>query len=58
MLAGLMTSDESIIFEMRRAGVEYSQMLTVNSPEAMFIEEHGETVIAEDAVIHLSDLAK
>ncbi len=58
MLAGLMTADESIIFEMRRAGVEYSQMLTVNSPESMFIEEHADCVIAEDAVIHLSDLAK
>ena len=23
---------------MRRAGVEYSEMMTINSPEAMFIE--------------------
>ena len=58
MLAGLMSSDESIIYEMRRAGVEYSQMLTVNSPEAMFIEEHADKIIEEDAVVHLSDLAK
>ena len=33
-------------------------MLTVNSPEAMFIKEHGDCVISEDAVIHLADLAK
>ena len=58
MLAGLMSSDESIIYEMRRAGVEYSQLLTVNSPEAMVIEEHADKIIEEDAVIHLSDLAK
>ena len=58
MLAGLMTSEEGIIFEMRRAGVEYSQMLTVNSPESMVVAEHGEVMIAEDAVVHLSDLAK
>lgn len=57
MLAGLMSSDESIIYEMRRAGVEYSQMLTVNAPEAMFIAEHGDCIIEEDAIIHLSDLA-
>ncbi len=58
MMAGLMSSDEGIIYEMRRAGVEYSQMLTVNSPEAMFIEEHGECIIAEDAIVHLADLAR
>lgn len=58
LLAGLMSADESIIYDMRRAGVEYSHMLTVNSPEAMFIEEHGECIIRDDAIIHLSDLAK
>ena len=58
MFAGLMSSEEGIIYEMRRAGVEYSQMLTVNSPEAMLIQEHGECVIAEDEVIHLADLAR
>ncbi len=58
MLAILMSSDEGIIYEMRRAGVEYSDMLTVNSPEAMFIEEHAECVIKEDALVHLADLAK
>ena len=58
LLAGLMSADESVIYDMRRAGVEYSNMLTVNSPEAMFIEEHGECIIRDDAIIHLSDLAK
>ena len=58
MLAGLMSADESIIYEMRRAGVEYSQMLTVNSPEAMFIAEHGDCIIGEDAIVHLSDLVR
>ena len=58
MLAGLMTADEGIIYEMRRAGVEYSQMLTVNSPEAMFIAEHGDCLIGEDAIVHLADLAR
>ncbi|SFC43522.1 adaptor protein MecA [Butyrivibrio sp. YAB3001] len=58
MHVGLMSSDEGIIYEMRRAGVEYSQLLTVNSPEAMFIAEHAEKVIAEDAIVHLADLAR
>lgn len=58
LLAVLMSSDESIIYEMRRAGVEYSKMLTVNSPESMFIDEHAECLIKEDAMVHLADLAK
>ncbi len=58
LLAGLVSSDESEIYDMRRAGVEYSEMLTVNSPEAMFIEEQAECIIREDAIIHLADLAK
>ncbi len=58
LMAGLMSSRDSIIYDMRRAGVEYSEMLTVNSPEAMLIQEHGECIIAEDAVVHLADLAK
>ena len=58
LLAGLMSSDESVIYDMRRAGVEYSDLLTVNAPEAMFIEEHGECLIKDDAIIHLADLAR
>ena len=58
LMAGLMSADESIIYDMRRAGVEYSEMLTVNAPEAMFIEEHGQCIIGEDAIIHLADLSK
>lgn len=58
MFAGLMSADEGIIYEMRRAGVEYSQMLTVNTAEAMVIQEHGDCIIAEDAIIHLSDLMR
>ena len=58
LMAGLMSADESVIYDMRSAGVEYSDMLTVNAPEAMFIEEHGDCVIGEDAIIHLADLAK
>ncbi len=57
LLAGLVSSDESVIYDMRRAGVEYSEMLTVNSPEAMFIEEQAECIISEDAIVHLADLA-
>ena len=58
LIAGLLTMEESIIFDMRRAGVEYSEMLTVNAPEAMFIEEHAEVIIPEDAIVHMADLAK
>ena len=58
LIAGLVTADESIIYDMRRAGVEYSEMLTVNAPEALFIEEHAECIMRDDALIHLADLAK
>ena len=58
LIAGLVTGEESIIYEMRRAGVEYSDMLTVNAPEALFIEEHAECIIEEDALVHLADLAR
>ena len=58
LMAGLMSAEESIIYDMRRAGVEYSEMLTVNAPEAMFIEEHGQCIIGEDAIVHLADLSK
>ena len=58
LIAGLLTSDESIIYDMRRAGVEYSQLLTVNSPESLFIREHGDCIMKEDAIIHLADLGK
>ena len=58
LIAGLLTMEESTIYDMRRAGVEYSEMLTVNSPEAMFIEEHAEVIISEDAIVHMADLAK
>ena len=57
LIAGLVSSDESVIYDMRRAGVEYSDMLTVNAPEAMYIREQAECIISEDAIIHLSDLA-
>lgn len=57
LLAGLMSADDSIIYDMRRAAVEYSDMLTVNAPEAMFIEEHGECIMKENAIVHLADLA-
>ncbi len=58
LLAGLMSASEGIIYEMRRAGVEYSELLTVNSPEAMFIEEHADVIIKDDAVVRLADLAR
>ncbi len=58
LLAGLMSSEESTIYDMRRAGVEYSDMLTVNAPEAMYIEEHGECIMKDDAIVRLADLAK
>ena len=58
LIAGLMSSDDSTIYDMRRAGVEYSEMLTVNAPEAMYIEEHGDCIMKDDAIIHLADLAK
>lgn len=43
---------------MRRAGVEYSEILLVNAPEAMFIEEQGEKIIESDAIVHLADLTR
>ena len=58
ILAGLMSAREEIIYDMRRAGVEYSNILLVNAPEAMFIEEQGELIIDSDAIVHLADLTR
>jgi len=58
LMAGLMSAKEEIIYDMRRAGVEYSEILLVNAPEAMFIEEQGEKIIESDAIVHLADLTR
>ncbi|SFU58320.1 MULTISPECIES: adaptor protein MecA [unclassified Butyrivibrio] len=58
LMAGLMSAREEIIYDMRRAGVEYSEILLVNAPEAMFIEEQGEKIIDSDAIVHLADLTR
>ncbi|MBR4831790.1 MAG: adaptor protein MecA [Butyrivibrio sp.] len=58
LMAGLMSGREEIIYDMRRAGVEYSKILLVNSPEAMYIEEQGEKIVDKDAIVHLADLTR
>ena len=57
MILGLLSRDESVIYDLRRAGVEYSNMLVVNARETMYVREHGESLIKSDAIVHLTDLA-
>lgn len=58
MILGLLSSDESVIYDLRRAGVEYSNMLVVNATEAMYVREHGDCLVGSDAIIHLTDLSR
>ncbi len=58
MILGLLSSDESVIYDLRRAGVEYSNMLVVNATEAMYVREHGDRLVGSDAIIHLTDLSR
>jgi negative regulator of genetic competence, sporulation and motility len=58
MILGLLSADESIIYDLRRAGVEYSNMLVVNAPETTYVREHGDRLVGSDAIIHLTDLSR
>ncbi|MBO4457160.1 MAG: adaptor protein MecA [Butyrivibrio sp.] len=58
MTVGLMSADESVIYDMRRAGVEYSNMLVVNALETRYVREHGDCILKADAIIHLTDLSR
>jgi negative regulator of genetic competence, sporulation and motility len=58
MTVGLMSKDESVIYDMRRAGVEYSNMLVVNALETRYVREHGDCILKADAIIHLTDLSR
>ena len=51
-------TERGILASPGHTDAEYSDMLTVNAPEAMYIEEHGECIMKDDAIVHLADLAK
>ncbi len=56
LLLGLRTSDDSVVFEMRRTCMEYSLELSINTPEELHITENSEPIIAENAVSVLAAL--
>ena len=47
LLAGLMSADESIIYDMRRAGVEYSDMI-LNSEQALSMYDDNTVLVVVD----------
>ena len=56
IIAELHTFQENILYEIRRDALEYASMMTINTPDAVHIEENGDRIIAADAVRHLAGL--
>jgi negative regulator of genetic competence, sporulation and motility len=57
LMMGVRTTSDSVVYELRKMGIEYANSLTVNSPEELHLEETGDCVIAKDAVAHLMEMA-
>ena len=53
---GLRTEDNAIVYILRSAGLEYADTLTVNSPEELHLEELGDCVIEDNALMELSGI--
>ena len=56
LMMGLQTDSEAVVYELRKAGIEYAKALSVNSPEELHLIETAECIIAKDAISHLSQL--
>lgn len=56
LMMGLKTESEAVVYELRKAGIEYATGLSVNSPEELHLAETAECIIAKDAIAHLSEL--
>ena len=56
LMMGLQTDSEAVVYELRKAGIEYASALSVNSPEELHLAETAECIIAKDAISHLAEL--
>jgi negative regulator of genetic competence, sporulation and motility len=56
IVAELHSFQENVLYEIRRSALEYADMMTINTPESVHIEENGDTIIARDAIRHLANL--
>ena len=56
LMMGLQTDSEAVVYELRKAGIEYASALSVNSPEELHLAETAERIIAKDAISHLAEL--
>ncbi|MCR4904344.1 MAG: adaptor protein MecA [Butyrivibrio sp.] len=56
IVAELHSFQENILYEIRRDALEYAELMTVNNPDAVHIEENGDKILAADAIMHLAKL--
>ena len=56
LVLGLRTAEDQVVFDFRRACMEYAQELSINSPEELHIAENGDTIISRGAVPALAGL--
>lgn len=57
LIVGLRSGSDNVIYDFRKAAIEYSVSLVVNSPEEAVLNEHADVIIGEDAVGRLKELA-
>ncbi len=58
LIFGLRTREDRDIYDLRRAGIEYSNLLSSGSPEMVHVTEMADTVIKENAINRLSEISK
>ena len=56
MVMKIQNEDDNLVYEFRKACVEYAEELMVDSPLEAHVTETGDCLIAEDAVSHLAAL--
>ncbi|MBR5970283.1 MAG: adaptor protein MecA [Lachnospiraceae bacterium] len=56
MVMKIQNEDDNMVYEFRKACVEYAEELMVDSPLEAHVTETGDCLIAEDAVTHLAAL--
>lgn len=58
LMMGVHTTSDAIVFELRKTGIEYANVMTVNSPEELHLQEVGDCVIPSGAIEHLFEMSQ
>lgn len=56
MMLGLRSSEDDDIYDLRRAGIEYSNLLSSGSPEMVHVSEMATCIVKEDAIRHMAEM--